>query len=452
MTEHMQIIYERLAFLFETRKFADLRMLVLDLEPVDIALFLENNLDEKEQLMFFRLLPKTLASDVFVEFDSELQHRLIKSFSDKELKEVISDMFLDDTVDIIEEMPANVVKRILMSASPEDRAQINALLEYPESSAGSIMTTEFISFSPSTTLESAFDKIRRTGIQKETIYTCYVVDRKKHLLGAVSVKDMLLADKNSIIADVMDANAVVVSTLDDKEQVALTFSKYDKLALPVIDKEGCLVGIITVDDAVDVIQEEATEDMQKIAAVLPNEKPYLKQSVFSIWKARAPWLILLLITSTFTSIILSRYESSLDAIMYAFVPMLMGTAGNAGGQTSVTIIRAIAVRDVEFKDTLKVILKELLASILIGITIALICFAKIMLIDRLYNDISIMRASVISLVCFVSIVMAKLVGSTLPLLAKKIKLDPAVVASPLMTTIVDALSLIIYCTIAIAVL
>ena len=452
MTEQMQIVYERLAFLFETRKFAELRMIILDLEPVDIALFLENNLDEKEQLMFFRLLPKTLASDVFVEFDSDLQQRLIKSFSDSELKEVIADMFLDDTVDIIEEMPANVVKRILKNSCPEDRAQINKLLEYPESSAGSIMTTEFISFSPSTTLENAFEKIRKTGIQKETIYTCYVVDRKKHLLGAVSVKDMLLADKNSIIADIMDANAVVVSTLDDKEQVALTFSKYDKLALPVIDKEGCLVGIITVDDAVDVIQEEATEDIQKIAAVLPNEKPYLKQSIFSIWKARAPWLILLLITSTFTSMILSRYESSLDAIMYAFVPMLMGTAGNAGGQTSVTIIRAIAVRDVDFKDTLKVILKELAVSVLIGLTIALICFAKIMLIDKLYNDISTMRATVISFVCFVSIVMAKLVGSTLPLLAKKIKLDPAVVASPLMTTIVDALSLIIYCAIAIAVL
>ena len=452
MTEQMQIVYERLAFLFEARKFADLRMLLLDMEPVDIALFLENNLDEKEQIVFFRLLPKVIASDVFVEFDSDLQHRLIKAFSDKELKEVIDDMFLDDTVDIIEEMPANVVKRILKNSCPEDRAQINELLEYPESSAGSIMTTEFISFSPSTTIETAFEKIRKTGIKKETIYTCYVVDRKKHLVGAVSVKDMLLSNTNAIIADIMDSNAVVVNTLDDKEQVALMFSKYDKLALPVIDKEGCLVGIITVDDAVDVMQEEATEDIQKIAAVLPSEKPYLKQSIFSIWKSRAPWLILLLITSTFTSMILSRYESSLDAIMYAFVPMLMGTAGNAGGQTSVTIIRAIATRDVEFKDVFRVILKELLVSIFIGITIALICFAKIMLIDRLYNHITMMRASVISFVCFVSIVMAKLVGSTLPLLAKKIKLDPAVVASPLMTTIVDALSLIIYCTIAIAIL
>ncbi len=452
MTEEILAVYERLSFCFETRKFADLRILLLDMEPADIAHYLENSLEEKEQLMFFRLLPKELASDVFVEIDSDLQERLIKAFTDNELKQVIDDMFLDDTVDIIEEMPANVVKRILKNSTPEDRKQINELLEYPEDSAGSIMTTEYISFSPSTTIESAFDKIRRTGVNKETIYTCYVVDRKKRLVGAVSVKDMLLAEKNSIIADVMDANAVVANTLDDKEQVALMFSKYDKLALPVIDKEGCLVGIITVDDAVDVIQEEATEDMQKIAAVLPNEKPYLKQSIFSIWKARAPWLILLLITSTFTSIILSNYESKLNSVLYAFVPMLMGTAGNAGGQTSVTIIRAIAVGDVEFKDIFKVILKEMLVAVALGLTIGVICFGKIMLIDSLYDKIAITEAVVISVVCAISLIMAKLVGCVLPLLAKKIKLDPAVVASPLMTTIVDALALIIYCTIAIAII
>ena len=452
MTEEILAVYERLSFCFETRKFADLRILLLDMEPADIAHYLENNLEEKEQLMFFRLLPKELASDVFVEIDSDLQERLIKAFTDNELKQVIDDMFLDDTVDIIEEMPANVVKRILKNSTLEDRKQINELLAYPEDSAGSIMTTEYISFSPSTTIESAFDKIRRTGVNKETIYTCYVVDRKKHLVGAVSVKDMLLAEKNSIIADVMDSNAVVVNTLDDKEQVALMFSKYDKLALPVIDKEGCLVGIITVDDAVDVIQEEATEDMQRIAAVLPNEKPYLKQSIFSIWKARAPWLILLLITSTFTSIILSNYESKLNSVLYAFVPMLMGTAGNAGGQTSVTIIRAIAVGDVEFKDIFKVILKEMLVAFFLGLTIGLICFGKIMLIDSLYDKIEITQALVISVVCAISLIMAKLVGCILPLFAKKIKLDPAVVASPLMTTIVDALALIIYCTIAIAVI
>ena len=450
MTEEMKIFYERLSFCFETRKYADLRILLLDMEPVDIAHYLENNLDDKEQLMFFRLLPKELASDVFVEIDSDLQETLIKAFTDKELKAVIDDMYLDDTVDIIEEMPANVVKRILKNSTPEDRKQINELLEYPEDSAGSIMTTEYISFSPSTTIELAFDKIRRTGVNKETIYTCYVVDRKKRLVGAVSVKDMLLADKSAIIADIMDTNAVVVNTLDDKENVALIFSKYDKLALPVIDKEGCLVGIITVDDAVDVIQEEATEDIQKLAAVLPSEKPYLKQSVFSICKARLPWLILLLITSTFTSLILASYENKLSTILLAFVPMLMGTAGNAGGQTSVTIVRAIAVGDVEFKDILKVILKELLVSLSIGLIVGIICFGKIMLIDRMYSEIAINEAFVISLVCIITLIMAKLVGCVLPLLAKKIKLDPAAVASPLMTTIVDALALIIYCTIALA--
>ncbi len=448
----MKVFYERLSFCFETRKYADLRILLLDMEPADIAHYLENNLEEKEQLRFFRILPKELASDVFVEIDSDLQETLIKAFTDKELKAVIDDMYLDDTVDIIEEMPANVVKRILKNSTPEDRKQINELLEYPEDSAGSIMTTEYISFSPSTTIESAFDKIRRTGVNKETIYTCYVVDRKKRLVGAVSVKDMLLADKSSIIADVMDANAVVVNTLDDKENVALMFSKYDKLALPVIDKEGCLVGIITVDDAVDVIQEEATEDIQKLAAVLPSEKPYLKQSVFSICKARLPWLILLLITSTFTSLILASYESKLSTILLAFVPMLMGTAGNAGGQTSVTIVRAIAVGDVEFKDIFRVILKELLVSLAIGLIVGIICFGKIMLIDRIYSEIALNEAFVISLVCTITLVMAKLVGCILPLLAKKIKLDPAAVASPLMTTIVDALALIIYCTISIAIL
>ncbi len=452
MTEEMKVFYERLSFCFETRKYADLRILLLDMEPVDIAHYLENNLDDKEQLMFFRILPKELASDVFVEIDSDLQETLIKAFTDKELKAVIDDMYLDDTVDIIEEMPANVVKRILKNSTPEDRKQINQLLEYPEDSAGSIMTTEYISFSPSTTIESAFDKIRRTGVNKETIYTCYVVDRKKRLVGAVSVKDMLLAEKSAIIADVMDSNAVVVNTLDDKENVALMFSKYDKLALPVIDKEGCLVGIITVDDAVDVIQEEATEDIQKLAAVLPSEKPYLKQSVFSICKARLPWLILLLITSTFTSLILASYESKLSTILLAFVPMLMGTAGNAGGQTSVTIVRAIAVGDVEFKDIFRVILKELLVSLAIGLIVGLICFGKIMLIDRIYSEIALNEAFVISLVCTITLIMAKLVGCILPLLAKKIKLDPAAVASPLMTTIVDALALIIYCTISIAIL
>ena len=389
---------------------------------------------------------------MFIETDSDTQERLIKSFTDKELKAVVDDMFLDDTVDIIEEMPANVVKRILKNSDPENRKQINELLEYPDDSAGSIMTPEYISLSASMTVDKAFDRIRQTGRDKESIYTYYVTDRKKHLIGEVTAKDLLLANKNDIVEELMDSNVVTASTLDDKEQVALMLSQYDLLALPVIDKEGCLVGIVTVDDAVDVIQEEATEDIQKMAAVLPNEKPYLKQSVFSIWKARVPWLLLLMISATFTSMILSNYEAKLSAIMYAFVPMLMGTAGNAGGQSSVTIIRALALEEVELKDILKVLWKELRSSLVLGLTVSLACFAKMMLIDRLYNDITWQIASIVSLVLFLAIVIAKIIGCTLPLLAKRIKLDPAVMASPFITTLVDALTLIIYCAVAIALL
>ncbi|MBQ3219957.1 MAG: magnesium transporter, partial [Clostridia bacterium] len=366
MTEEMELIYEKLEYAFHNRRFADLRMTLLDMAPFDIANYMEENLDGKDQIVFFRLLPKELASDVFVEIDSDTQEDLIKKFTDKELKAVIDDMFLDDTVDIIEEMPANVVKRILKNSTAEDRKQINQLLEYPDDCAGSIMTTEYVSLSQEMTVELAFDKIRRTGLNKETIYTCYVTDKRKKLIGVITVRDMLLAKKDEMIENIMERSVITVETLEDKEVVARRFSDYDLLALPVIDKEGCLVGIVTVDDAVDVIQEEATEDIQMIAAVLPSEKPYLKQSIWSIWKARIPWLALLLVTSTFTSMILANYEGRLSPILYAFVPMLMGTAGNAGGQTSVTIIRAIAVGDVEFKDILKVILKELLASLVLG--------------------------------------------------------------------------------------
>ena len=455
MTEKLTALYEKLTFCFETRKFADLRITLLDMEPLDIAQFLENNLDEKEQIVFFRLLPKELASDVFIEIDTDTQEDLIKHFTDKELKAVVDDMFIDDTVDIIEEMPANVVKRILKTSDPENRKQINELLSYPENSAGSIMTTEYVSFSASTSVEEAIGKIRRIGVNKETIYTCYVTDRKKHLVGVVTVKDLLLANNNELILNIMDTNVITANTLDEREDVAQTLAKYDFLALPVIDKEGCLVGIITVDDAVDVIQEEATEDIQKMAAILPNEKPYLKQSVWSIWKARIPWLLLLMISATFTSMILTSYETRLttvSTVLYAFVPMLMGTAGNAGGQSSVTVIRALALDEIEFKDIFKVIWKELLASIVLGLAVAVVCFAKMMLIDNLYNPITWQIAAVVSIVLFATIVLAKLIGCMLPLFAKKIKLDPAVMASPFITTIVDALSLIIYCSVAIAIL
>lgn len=457
MNEELQTLNEKLLYYFENRKFADLRMTLLDTEPADIAGFMESELNETERLIFFRLLPKELASDVFVEFDSDTQEELIKAFTDTELKAVINDMFMDDAVDVIEEMPANVVKRILKNSDPENRKQINELLEYPEDSAGSIMTTEFISLSAKMTIEAAFDKIRKTGVNKETIYTCYVTDDKKHLIGVVTVKDMLLADVTETIENVMDTNLVTVETLEDKEQVAMKLSKYDFLALPVVDKEGCIVGIVTVDDAVDVLQEEATEDIQKMAAMLPTEKPYLKQSVWSIWKARIPWLLLLMVSATFTSLILSKYESSLaalstGAVLYSFVPMLMDTAGNAGSQSSVTIVRALALGDVEFKDIFKVIWKELRAAMLLGLAVSAVCFAKLMLVDRLYNDVTWAVAGIVSGVLFVTIVLAKFVGCVLPLVAKKCKLDPAVVASPFITTIVDALSLIIYCSAAIALL
>ena len=457
MTEEMEKLFEELASLFENKKYTQLKRLLSDTEPADIAKFLEDNLDEIDQIKFFRLLPKDLASDVFIETESDTQEALIKAFTDKELKAVIDDMFVDDAVDVIEEMPANVVKRILKNSDPENRKQINELLEYPDDSAGSIMTTEFVSFSAYMTVEQGFEKIRRTGINSETIYTCYITDNRKHLIGVISVKQMLLAEKTDVMRDIMDDSVITVETLDDKEQVAMMLSKYDFLALPVVDREGCLVGIVTVDDAVDVLQEEATEDIQKMAAILPTEKPYLKQSVWSIWKARIPWLLLLMVSATFTSMILSGYEGRLmaissGAVLYAFVPMLMDTAGNAGGQSSVTVIRSLALNEVEFKDIFRIVWKEFRVSIMLAFTVAAVCFSKLMLIDRLYNDLTWDIAAIVSGVLFITIVMAKFVGCILPLIAKKCKLDPAVVASPFITTIVDALSLIIYCSVSIALL
>lgn len=457
MDEEILELTDELGELFENRRFADLRIKLLDLEAVDIAIFMEERLSEKEKLVFFRLLPKELASDVFIEIDTDTQERLITAFTDHELKSIIGDMFLDDTVDIIEEMPANVVKRILKATDPDDRKTINELLAYPDDSAGSLMTPEFVSLSASMTTSEAIDKIRRTGVNKETIYTCYVTDKKKHLIGVVTVKDLLLADKDEVVENIMETSVVTLDTVEDKEAVALKFQKYDFIALPVIDKEGCIVGIVTVDDAVDVIQEEATEDIQKMAAITPNDKPYLKTSIWQIWLNRVPWLLLLMISATFTSMILSGYESSLSALvsgatLYAFVPMLMGTAGNAGNQSSVTLIRALALEEVDFKDTLKVLWKELSASFFLGLTVALVCFGKLMLVDSLYNEVTLKIALIVSGVLFLTIMMAKMVGCMLPLLAKKCKLDPAVVASPFMTTIVDALSLIIYCSISIAIL
>ena len=455
MNEELEKVFERLKDSLDNRKFADLRIVLLDMEPADIANFMEEMLTEKEQIMFFRLLPKELASDVFIEIDTDTQENLIKAFTDKELKEVIDDMFLDDTVDVIEEMPANVVKRILRNSDPENRKLINEQLEYPEDTAGSIMTTEFVALSPTMTVDAAFEKIRQTGLNKETIYTCYVTDKKKHLIGVVTVKDMLLAAKSELIADVMDSSVVTAETLDDKEEVAMMLSKYDYLAIPIIDKEGCLVGIVTVDDAVDVIQEEATEDIQKMAAMLPTEKPYLKQSVWRIWLSRIPWLLLLMVSATFTGLILNHYEAMLPTVLIACVPMLMDTAGNAGGQSSVTIIRSLALNELSFKDFFKVVWKELRVGIICAVCLGAVCFLKLQLIDNLifgYTDYTLLNSFVISLALSITVIMAKFIGCMLPLFAKLIHLDPAVVASPFITTIVDALSLLVFVGLAIAVL
>lgn len=455
MNEELEKVFERLKDSLDSRKFADLRIVLLDMEPADIANFMEKMLNEKEQIVFFRLLPKELASDVFIEIDTDMQENLIKAFTDKELKEVIDDMFLDDTVDVIEEMPANVVKRILRNSDPENRKQINELLEYPEDTAGSIMTPEFVALSPTMTVDSAFEKIRQTGLNKETIYTCYVTDKKKHLIGVVTVKDMLLASKSELIADVMDSSVVTAETLDDKEEVAMMLSKYDYLAIPIIDKEGCLVGIVTVDDAVDVIQEEATEDIQKMAAMLPTEKPYLKQSVWRIWLSRIPWLLLLMVSATFTGLILNHYEAMLPTVLIACVPMLMDTAGNAGGQSSVTVIRSLALNELSFKDFFKVVWKELRVGIICAVCLGAVCFLKLQLIDNLlfgYTDYTLLNSFVISLALSITVIMAKFIGCMLPLFAKLIHLDPAVVASPFITTIVDALSLLVFVGLAIAVL
>ncbi|MBE5756568.1 MAG: magnesium transporter [Clostridiales bacterium] len=454
MQKRLEELFERLNDLYYTRKFSHLKTLLLEAEPADIAYFLEE-LEEKDKLLFFRLLPKEVASNVFVELDVDAQENLIKNFSDSELCDILNNMFLDDAVDIIEEMPSNVVKRILKSTTLENRNLINELLEYPEDSAGTIMTPEFVALKQHLTVEEAFKYIRRNGINKETIYTCYVTDAKRKLIGVVTIKDLLLANPSDLIETVMDTNLLFARTLDDRESVVNLFSKYDCLALPVIDKEGCIVGIITVDDAVDVIQEEATEDIHKMAAVTPTDKPYLKQGLLTIFLSRFPWLVLLMLSATFTSLIIGVYEEKLYLItptLFACIPMIMGTGGNAGSQSAVTITRAIALDEVKFKDVFRVLLKEITVGIILGLGVSILCFLKLMFIDSLYNEVTPLIAFTISLALFATIVLAKIVGAALPLLAKKIKLDPAVMASPFITTIVDAVSLILYCALSLAIL
>ena len=428
--------------LLEEKKYSTLRDILTTMKPFDIAAVFEELQDEKTPILF-RILPKELAAETFVEMDEDTQEFLIHGFSDNELKEVVDELFVDDAVDLIEEMPANVVKRILRQADKETRRQINELLKYPEDSAGSIMTTEFISLRPDMTAEMAIKRIRRTGVDKETIYTCYVNDDYNRLIGITTVKDLLLADDDDLVKDMMEENVISVHTLDDQEMVARIFSDYDFLALPVVDNEQRIVGIVTIDDAIDVIREEATEDIEKMAAVLPSDKPYMRTSVWGIYKKRVPWLLVLMLSATFTSTIISAFDGMLASviILSSFIPMITGSGGNAGSQASVSVIRALSLGEIEFKSMFKVLWKELRVAALCGLTLAAANFVKLMVFDLRGNENAVVIALVVSLTLVGTIIMAKIVGSSLPLLSSKIGLDPAVMANPLISTVCDSLSL-----------
>ena len=449
-------ITETIKKLLEEKKFNTLRDILVTMKPYDIAAVFEELQDEKTPILF-RILPKELAAETFVEMDEDTQEFLIHGFSDSELKEIVNELFVDDAVDIIEEMPANVVKRILRQADKDMRREINELLKYPEDSAGSIMTTEFIVLRPDMTAEMAIKRIRRTGVDKETIYTCYVTDSNNRLIGITTVKDLLLANDDDVVRDMMEENVISVHTLDDQEQVAQMFSNYDFLALPVVDNEQRIVGIVTIDDAIDVITEEATEDIEKMAAVLPSDKPYMKTGVFGIYRKRVPWLLILMLSATFTSMIITSFDSVLAQIIIlsSFIPMITGSGGNAGSQASVSVIRALSLGEIDFKSIFKVLWKELRVAVLCGLTLGGANFLKLLFFDlRGYGGQGepVLIAMVVSLTLVGTIIMAKLVGSSLPLLAKKVGFDPAVMANPLITTVCDSLSLLIYFAVATSVL
>ena len=449
MAERFEIVEKALLKMLEEKKYSTLRDILITMNPADVA-GLFDGLEEKQIPVMFRLLPKEQAAETFVEMEPEAQQLLIQGFSDNELREVLDELYVDDAADLVEEMPANVVRRILAQADPEMRSSINQILRYPENSAGALMTMEYVSLRPDMTVEEAILRIRRQGVDKETIYTCYVLDKDRTLLGIVTVKDLLLAESDDTeIREIMTSNIISVTTQDDQEEVAKMFSKYNFLALPVVDTENRMVGIVTFDDAMDVMEEEATEDMEIMAAMTPSEKSYLKSSPFELYKHRIPWLMLLMVSATFTGMIISSFESALTRLtaLTAFIPMLMDTGGNCGSQSSVTVIRALSLDELEFSDAITVLWKEIRTAVLCGITLAAVCFLKVLLVDRLLMGNASISLSVDLVICLalgVTVIMAKMVGCTLPLLAKKLGFDPAVMASPFITTIVDALSLLVY--------
>ena len=446
---------EKLSELLKEKKYAEVKLQVEDLPAPDLAeIFFE--LDDAYHSLLFRLLSKELAAETFVEMDSELQERLITRFTDRELSEILEELYIDDTVDIIEEMPANVVKRILKNSDKEDREIINRILKYPKDSAGTVMTTEYVRFTGDMTVADALLHIRRVAIDKETIYTCYITGKDKRLQGIVTAKDLLISDPDTPLCDIMDENVIAVHTHDDKEEVAMKLDKYGFLAIPVVDSESRLVGIVTVDDAIEVIIEESEEDFAKMAAITAaSDTPYLKTDVFSIWKSRIPWLLILMLSSTLSSAILAGFESALPAVLVLFIPMIMGTGGNSGGQSSVTVTRSISLAEVEFSDIFSVIWKELRVGVLCSLALGVATFLKVWLIDGvLLNNtaVDLTVSLTVALSLSLTIILAKVIGATLPLLAKKVGLDPAVMASPLITTLVDAISLIVYLFVAQSVL
>ena len=449
MAERFEIVEKTLVKMLESKKYATLRDILVTMNPSDIAGIFEG-LEESQIPILFRLLTKEQAAETFVEMEPDSQELLIRSFSDTELREVLDELYVDDAADLVEEMPANVVRRILAQADPEMRSSINQILQYPENSAGSIMTMEYVSLRPSMTVEEAILRIRRQGVDKETIYTCYVIDKDRTLLGLVTVKDLLLAeDDETKIKDIMLSNLISVTTKTDQEEVARMFSKYNFLAIPVVDTENRMLGIVTFDDAMDVMEEEATEDMEIMAAMTPSEKSYLKSSPFDLFKQRIPWLMLLMVSATFTGMIISSFEDVLAILpaLTAFIPMLMDTGGNCGSQSSVTVIRSLSLNELKLGDIFVVIWKEIRTAVLCGLALSVLCFLKILVVDRFLmgnTSVTIMVSFVVCITLGVTVVIAKMVGCSLPLLAKRLGFDPAVMASPFITTTVDALSLLVY--------
>ena len=456
MSDRVVRVEDTIAKLLAEKKYPVLKEVLRTMNGADVAAVF-NELDPVVLPLLFRVLPKDTAADCFVEMEPEVQEKLIKGLSDTELREIVNDLFVDDAADIVEEMPASVVKRILAQADPQMRKEINEVLKYPENSAGSIMTTEFVALKPEMTIRDALNVIRKTGVDKETIYTCYVTE-KGVLIGFVSVKDLILAPSDDIqIRTLMTENVISVGVKEDQEQVAEMFKKYNFLAMPVVDSENRMVGIITVDDVMDVMEDETTEDMQIMAGMMPSDKVYLRSKPVELFKSRIPWLLILMISSTFTSLIIDKFEAALAAqvVLTAFIPMLMGTGGNSGSQSSVTVIRAISLGEVEWGDLPAIIWKEGRTAFLCGLALAGACFIKLMLLDGLLlgNDgVNAKVALVVSLAMLFTVILAKSIGCILPMVAKKLNFDPAVMASPFITTIVDALSLLVYFGIASAIL